>query len=414
MQYSAHLLAKPPMLTPRLGPRPLPLHLMMALNLYTSSNAALPLLRNGSLNWSPTLERAGAKILDALRSQGADGFAARVERLSRDRLSAFMKGVQVYRDHSYRRELEDPPVVWTKGSTRLLDYGDERRTRPIIVIPSLINRHYILDLSEERSFVRWLAGEGFHPFVVDWGTPSQIERSFSVGDYVKRLDHALDWIGDATDYPSVSVIGYCMGGMLAMGMSLRNVAKIDKLVLLATPWNFQNKGVPYVNALATLYSVLEPSIKLVEELPSDVLQICFSALDPLLVERKFVSFSEKDPGTPEAHAFVAIEDWVNDGVPLVASVARECFYDWYGRNSPAKGEWKVDGHAVNPAFFDKPTLVVVPENDRIVPPGSAIALGKTLPQVTFLEPAAGHVGMVVGRSAEKTLWKPVAKWLSTP
>ena len=414
MQYSAHLLIKPPMLTPRLGPRPLPLHLMMALNLYTSSNAALPLLRNGSLNWSPTLERAGAKILDALRSQGADGFAARVERLSRDRLSAFMKGVQVYRDHSYRRELEDPPVVWTKGSTRLLDYGDERGTRPVIVIPSLINRHYILDLSEERSFVRWLAGEGFHPFVVDWGTPSQIERSFSVGDYVKRLDHALDWIGDATDYPSVSVIGYCMGGMLAMGMSLRNVAKIDKLVLLATPWNFQNKGVPYVNALATLYSVLEPSIKLVEELPSDVLQICFSALDPLLVERKFVSFSEKDPGTPDAYAFVAIEDWVNDGVPLVASVARECFYDWYGRNSPAKGEWKVDGHAVNPAFFDKPTLVVVPENDRIVPPGSAIALGKTLPQVTFLEPAAGHVGMVVGRSAEKTLWKPVAKWLSTP
>ena len=414
MQYSAHLLAKPPMLTPRLGPRPLPLHLMMALNLYTSSNAALPLLRNGSLNWSPTLETAGVKFLDALRSQGADGFAARVERLSRDRLSAFMKGVQVYRDHSYRRELEDPPVVWNKGSTRLLDYGDERRTRPIILIPSLINRHYILDLSEERSFVRWLAGEGFHPFVVDWGTPSQIERSFSVGDYIKRLDHVLDWVGDATDYPSVSVIGYCRGGMLAMGMSLRNVAKIDKLVLLATPWSFQNKGVPYVNALATLYSVLEPSIKLVEELPSDVLQICFSALDPLLVERKFVSFSEKDPGTPDAHAFVAIEDWVNDGVPLVASVARECFYDWLGRNSPAKGEWKVDGHAVNPAFFDKPTLVVVPENDRIVPPSSAIALGKTLPQVTFLEPAAGHVGMVVGRSAEKTLWKPVAKWLSTP
>ena len=414
MQYSAHLPANPPMQTPRLGPRPLPLHLMMALNLYTSSNAALPLLRNGSLNWNPTLERAGAKILDALRSQRPDNFAARVERLSRDRLSAFMKGVQVYRDHSYRRNLEDPPVVWTKGSTRLLDYGDERRTRPVIVIPSLINRHYILDLSEERSFVRWLAGEGFHPFVVDWGTPSQTERSFSVGDYVKRLDHVLDWVGNATDYPSVSVIGYCMCGMLAMGMSLRNVAKIDNLVLLATPWNFHNKGVPYANALATLYSVLEPSIKLVEELPSDVLQICFSALDPLLIERKFVSFSEKDPGTPDAHAFVAIEDWVNDGVPLVASVARECFCDWYGSNSPAKGEWKVDGHVVKPAFFDKPVLVVVPENDRIVPRGSAIALGKTLPQVTFLEPAAGHVGMVVGRSAEKTLWKPVAKWLSTP
>ena len=413
MQYSAHLPANHLMLTPRLGPRPLPLHLMMALNLYMSSNAALPLLRNGLLNWSPTLGKAGEKILDALRSQRTDGFAPQVERLSRERLSAFMKGVQVYRDHPYRRELEDPQVVWTEGSTRLLDYGDVRVTRPVIVIPSLINRHYIFDLSEERSFVRWLADEGFHPFVVDWGAPSQIERSFSIGDYVKRLDYVLDLVADATDCPSVSVIGYCMGGMLAMGMSLRNLAKIDSLVLLATPWDFHNAGFPYANAMATLYSALEASIKLVEELPSDVLQICFSALDPLLVERKFVSFSEKDPGTPDARAFVAIEDWVNDGVPLVASVARECFNDWYGSNSPARGEWKVDGQAVNPALFDKPALVVVPANDRIVPPGSAIALGKTLPQVTFLEPAAGHVGMVVGRSAEKTLWKPVAEWLST-
>ena len=414
MQYSAHLPVNHSMVTPRLGPRPLPFHLMMAMNLYISSNAALPLLRNGSLNWSPKLEKAGEKILGALRSQRTEGFAARVERLSRERLSAFMKGVQVYLDHPYRRELEDPPVVWTKGSTRLLDYGDAERTRPVIVIPSLINRHYILDLSEERSFVRWLAGEGFRPFVVDWGTPSQSERSFSIGDYVKRLDHVLGWVADATDCPSVSVIGYCMGGMLAMGMSLRNAAKIDNLVLLATPWNFHNVGLAYANAMATLYSALEPSIKLVDEMPPEVLQICFSALDPLLVERKFVSFSEKDPGTPDAHAFVAVEDWVNDGVPLVASVARECVYDWYGSNSPAKGEWMVDGCAVNPAFFNKPALVVVPANDRIVPPDSAIALGESLPQVTFLEPAAGHVGMVVGRSAEKTLWKPVAEWLSTP
>jgi len=295
-----------------------------------------------------------------------------------------------------------------------LDYGDVQKTKPVIVIPSLINRHYILDLSEERSFIRWLAGEGFSPFVVDWGMPSRSERSFSIGDYVKRLDHILRWVADSANCRSVSVIGYCMGGMLAMGMSLRNVAKIDKLVLLATPWNFHDEGFAYANAMATLYSALEPCIELVEELPSDVLQICFNALDPLLVERKFVSFSHKDPGTSESSAFVAIEDWVNDGVPLVTSVARECAYDWYGNNSPARGEWKIDGHAMNPAFFDKPALVVVPANDRIVTPASASALGKILPQATFLEPAAGHVGMLVGRSARKTLWKPVAKWLSTP
>ena len=59
-----------------------------------------------------------------------------------------------------------------------------------------------------------------------------------------------------------------------------------------------------------------------------------------------------------------------------------------------------------------PSLVVVPEQDRIVPPESAAALARTMPNVTVLRPPLGHIGMVVGGRARAALWEPLVAWLA--
>ena len=76
-------------------------------------------------------------------------------------------------------------------------------------------------------------------------------------------------------------------------------------------------------------------------LPVDVLQALFAALDPSLAARKFRHFAALDPNSGEAAHFVALEDWVNDGVPLAAQVARDCLLGWYGGDNPAQGRWKI-------------------------------------------------------------------------
>ena len=73
--------------------------------------------------------------------------------------------------------MSDPPELWREGTTRVLDYGDPARGGvPLLVVPSLINRAYILDLSARSSLLRWLADQGFRPFLVDWGRPGIDER----------------------------------------------------------------------------------------------------------------------------------------------------------------------------------------------------------------------------------------------
>ena len=76
-----------------------------------------------------------------------------------------------------------PP--WSAGATLLHDYGHggDGAAIPILLVPSLINRAYILDLSARRSFARWLSANGFRLFV-DRRAPGAVERGFTLADYV--------------------------------------------------------------------------------------------------------------------------------------------------------------------------------------------------------------------------------------
>lgn len=401
--------ARAPRAMPRLGPRPLPLHLWVATTAWLNSPAALPHLRNGSLPWSPTLAPTVERLRQGLENVPDEDFAAAVAAAARRRFQVLAKGILAYRRHPYRRALAAPPAVWRLGGARLLDFGG--RGRPLLVVPSLVNRAYILDLSEGRSLMRFLAGRGFRPLLMDWGAPAPDERDFTLSDYVTgRLEPALEVARGLGNGP-VPVLGYCMGGLLALALALRRQGDVAGLALLATPWDFHADNPGLARATAEYAGPLMPLFERLGEMPVDALQLLFAALDPFMSVRKFCAFGRLDPDSEKAAEFVALEDWVNDGVPLSAPVARECLLGWYGENLPARGGWEIAGTPVRPERLDRPALVVVPEQDRIVPPASAAALADALPDCRRLRPAAGHIGMVVGGSARAKVWEPLADWL---
>jgi polyhydroxyalkanoate synthase len=146
-------------------------------------------------------------------------------------------------------------------------------------------------------------------------------------------------------------------------------------------------------------------------LPVDVLQTLFASLDPFGIAEKFRGFGRLDQASPAARRFVALEDWLNDGVPLAAPVARQCIGGWYGRNEPAGLAWRVAGQVVDPALWQGPAFAAIPHRDRIVPPASALALTTRLRQVKLHMAPAGHIGMVAGIAAETALWQPLRDWL---
>ncbi len=356
---------------PRVGPRPLALH-----------------LANARLAWA---------------GPAADP-ASQLE------LRSFFQGLQAYWRHPYRRGPESARVVWSCGSGRVLDYGPDGGM-PLLVVPSLINRAYILDLLPDRSLLRHLSGAGFRVLLFDWGEPGPRERRLTLSDaIVARLGGALAWLR-RQNAPRPLLLGYCMGGLLALALAARQADAVAGLALLATPWDFHADGLEPEAFDAVLARPGSALAGLLGGLPVDAIQALFASLDPLQVPRKFARFAALDPSSRAALTFVAVEDWLNDGVPLPPEIARECLDGWYGQNRPGTGTWEVAGAPVRPEALELPCLVAIPARDRIVPPKSAERLARALPCAEVLRPAGGHIAMVVGARAERDLWAPLAAWL---
>jgi poly(3-hydroxyalkanoate) synthetase len=323
--------------------------------------------------------------------------------------AAFLAGVRAWRAHPWRRDLPDPPVRWREATARLLDYGGDGPV--VLFVPSLVNRWTVLDLMEGHSMVRWLADHGVHPMLLDWGEP---EPAFTLTDHIAgRLVRAMEAARRHNPGGRVVLAGYCMGGTFATAAAALRPDLVSGLALLAAPWDFHAGDIGRLHKLTATCAVMEPMLRGVETVPVDLLQTLFALDDPTAVAEKFRQFGHLDPDSSAARLFVALEDWLNDGVPLSGTTARECLREWYGDNLPMRGEWRVAGLPINPASIQVPVFAAVPRRDHIVPPESARALARVLPSVTLVEPNAGHVGMTTGRTAPKVLWEPLRDWLRT-
>ena len=408
----------------RLGPRPLPLHLGTALMTWASSESAWKLLKPGSQSSSPAREppESLAALLPEIAAleakAGAGQFEKALQREIRKRMGRLADGVLAYQRNDVHRTLVDPPAVWREGNTRLLDYGATNRasrkrgTRAVLVVPSLINRWEVLDLTAEKSLLRAMAAQGLRPYLVDWGTPNDEERGFDSTAYVARLERALGYVAKRARR-APAVLGYCMGGTLTVALAALKPRRVAGLALMAAPWDFHADRTGHAFLVSAGPLLAEVADK-VGELPVDILQTLFWSLDPWLSVKKFGRFIGMDPQGESAREFVLLEDWLNGGAPLAGPTARECLVGWYGENLPGNGGWVVGGRRIVPSKMKVPSLVMIPSGDRIVPPLSAAALAdpkKGLKNVTRLDLPLGHIGMVVSGRARELCWTPLIEWL---
>lgn len=416
----------------RIGPRPLPLYLALAHMLWLNLPAASQILKNDLPNLK-TLENLLPKNLQQKRSQLRDhwkrlkaqpqkapnanadtAFDAALHSLAATQYKTFLDALTRYRSSAIARDVNEPPVVWHAGSTRLLDFSAKKSTKPVVlVIPSLINRYHVLDIDKGQSFVRALAAQGFRPLLLDWGVPGSEEAHFTFDDYVsKRLFPALNFANKMQGAP-VHVIGYCMGGLLAAALATHASDAIRSIMFLATPWDFQADGGEQAARVQKMLPQIEPILQVQGELPIDVLQCFFISLQPFAILDKFLRFAAMKPRSSEERAFVLIEDWVNEGVPLVGKVAKVCLQGWYIDNTPARGAWKVLGKTIRPQDITLPSLHVIPQNDKIVPPASAKALAASMRQATVIQPEFGHISMMVNGAARDKVWPELFSWLAS-
>jgi polyhydroxyalkanoate synthase len=187
-----------------------------------------------------TIETGGANLLKGLQAMFAD--LARGQ-LSHAPAGAFEVGV----------DLATTPgqVIKRTPLYELIQYAPTTETvlaTPLVIFPPWINRFYILDLTPEKSFVRWAVAQGLSVFMVSWKSADASMKDVVWDDYVAAQCDAIDTVRELLGVPAVHTIGYCVAGTtlaatLALLAAQRQAAKVASATFFTAQVDFAAAGV---------------------------------------------------------------------------------------------------------------------------------------------------------------------------
>jgi polyhydroxyalkanoate synthase len=161
---------------------------------------------------------------------------------------------------------------------------------PVLVTYALVGRYTILDLQEDRSFLRQLVDAGLDVYAVDWGHPTRADRFDDLGDYVDGyLDAFVDAVRARSGHDAINLFGICQGGVIALCHAALFPEKLRNLMLAVTPVDFHadqtehrpDRGFMNVWARALEAEDNELMVEGLGNLPGDIGGVTFSMMTPL-------------------------------------------------------------------------------------------------------------------------------------
>jgi len=300
---------------------------------------------------------------------------------------------------------------------RLLDNNGHPRTGPpVLFVSAPVSRYFVLDLLPGRSFVGAVAEAGFDVYLIDFGEPDQADRFADLDYYVNGLlARCVRRIEDLTDDPAPSVVGYCLGGTLALLYTALHPVCVSRLVLLTTTIDGDVKGgIPWTAHCLGLPGESYDNPRLV---PATDIKSWFEMLAPgsnSLLGRTSDLWNRLDEPVERLRDIRTMATWVDDVVPASGRLLAELYREFGpGTNGMIKGTAHVGGQPLNLSAVTMPVLSISAAKDTIAPPDGVDALIRVVPHAEIVRLPGGHVGIVAGRTA-KALWDRTIEFLRSP
>lgn len=314
-------------------------------------------------------------------------------------------------------------VVFEENKWRLLRYrprpGGPSHKTPILLVPSLINRHYVLDLLPGKSFAEWLVARGFDVFCIDWGTPGDEDRFVTFDDVCDRwIGRALRRTCKAAGSEKAHLLGYCLGGTLTTIFAAVHQERVASMCVLAAPVRF-DPSAP-ANGLLEAWTRapgfdVRALVDATGNVPWQLMQAAFQMLRPTLGLSKAVHMIDRAWDDEFMDGFLALETWGNDNVSFPGECYARYIQELYQHDALARGAFSLSGKRVDLRALGCPLQVVTFEHDNIVPKESAMALLELAgsKDKRHVHLPGGHVGAVVSRAAAKRLWPEIEAFFAS-
>ena len=321
-----------------------------------------------------------------------------------DKLSLYTNSLKNILNHKTDPN-NDYPAIFYHGNSKLFDYREHKikGRQAIVMIPSLVNRATILNLTPQRSMTAAFL-QHFDTFLLDWGDPDNTSDTISYYIFEKLLP-AIQ-IASIQNGGKVHLIGCCMGGIFAAIVAVLAPHLISSITLLATPWDFRHmidtNHEKYLSALIAGFKTLKNQNKLI---PSAVLQTLFLLKDQKSHVNRYTCRQETD------NILLQLEDWIQHGQNITAPVMIDAMINYYQHNKLFNNQIFFKNNHIDFNKITCPIMIVSPTKDTVVPPESALGALKILPKASKITPNCGHIGMIIGKQAPQDVWNPLKTWL---
>ncbi len=333
---------------------------------------------------------------------------------------------EIYRDgimavRHYTLPARDSVVV----EYRHLSVQSRKHPTPILLVPALGIQPWTFDLMPTRSMVRYLMARGFDVYLLGWGKPSDSNRDLDLDTYVNNwLPAAAEAVCEHAHVPDVSLLGYCMGGLLClMYLGGHPDAPVANLATIASPVNFHKSG--FFGALSGLVSI--PAMKIHEwfqvrlkpvdsklfHVPGSLLSLGFKLTNPPGVVASYIDLVRNIADREYITEYMTMGQWFNDMVDYPGATVREVIEKMIIANSLADGRIDIGHRLADFRHVTAPLLAIAGRDDRIVSiravrevmrlAGSADKRFEVLP--------GGHAGVFAGSRAPGQSWRMIADWL---
>ncbi len=315
-------------------------------------------------------------------------------------------------------KLESTPydVVYEEDKVRLMHYRSltEKQTHtPLIIAYALINRYHILDIHPKKSWVRNLLEQGIDVYMIDWGTPTNIDKFLDMDDYVNGyLNNCIEFVKDESDIEKVSLQGYCTGGTLATIYASLHPEKVKNLVATA-PVIDGWRDTTVVSNL-TRHIDVDKMVEVVGNMPPEFMYYCFSILKPFEQGiEKYVKFFKNIEDEKYVDNFMRIEKWLSDTPPIPGELFRQWIKDIYQDNLLIQDKMYVGGKHVSLKNIKMPLFTQVAVGDHLVSPECSMPLHYSVASEdkTLRVYPTGHVGMIASSLSQKKVLPELGKWL---
>jgi polyhydroxyalkanoate synthase len=319
--------------------------------------------------------------------------------------------------------LEDTEIL---VDNHTLPVAEKKYRVPLVLVPALAATAVCFDLFPNRSIVRYLLAQGFDVYLIDWGEVTFEQRHQSLERYIRTwYSAAMKSVRDTSGQQEVSLIGYCMGGLLSlMYVADSGDENVRNIVTVVSPIDWDQNGV----AGQLLSLIRKPakaishalSISLMDvpartfHVPGWMNSILFKMTDPVgsltqywdlmvnMWDREFL-VKQKTMGK-----------WFDEMEDFPGEMAKNVVTEWIADNQLASGKVKVGEKTVDFAQINASLLAFGGRTDNVVRPATAEKILELIASEDkeFRVVPGGHAGAMAGSKAFSNTWPLTVEWLA--